>query len=76
MTDQEQVLKRLKNWVNEHPEDADVHQINITTQKEFTLRGILDKLHKEQEKQLVILDEGEQEIVGHIDKWLGGGTNG
>ena len=66
------LIEKLEKWVEEHPEEADVPHINLTTQREFTIRGILSQMVEEQKTGLAIVDEEVLEIKDLIGKWLGG----
>jgi len=70
MTEEGELIEKLQEWVKEHPKDADVRHINITTQKEFTIRGILDELIRERESKVAIVDEEVLKIKDQIAKWL------
>jgi hypothetical protein len=71
MGKEEKLIKKLEKWVAEHPEEADVPHINLTTQKEFTIRGILNQLIEEQKTGVPIVDEEVLEIKDLIEKWIG-----
>lgn len=73
-------INKLKKWVDEHPELADVKQINLTTGKEFTMREVLNKV-VEADNQGIILKEGvvvlgkvmdkeELEIINNTENWI------
>ena len=63
-------IKKLERWVKEHPEDADALTINMTNGKEFTIRGVLEKLKKAEVEGVEILDKDDLEIENQVDKWL------
>ena len=65
------LIEKLEKWVAEHPEAADAPTINVTTQKEFTIRGILNELIKERDTKVAIVDKETLEIKRQIEKWLG-----
>lgn len=65
------LIEKLEKWVAEHPEAADAPTINVTTQKEFTIRGILKELIKERDTKVAIVDKETLEIKRQIEKWLG-----
>jgi len=71
MSTDEEFIEKLKKWVEEHPEAADAPTINITTQKEFTVRKILDELILERDEAVAIVDNETLEIKKQIAKWLG-----
>lgn len=65
------LIARLSSWVEEYPEEADVPHINLTTQTQFTVRGILDQLVEERHTGHAVLDAETLKIRDEIDKWLG-----
>lgn len=71
MPDEEKLVEELRRWVDEHPEEADIPHINMTTQREFTMRGILDELVREEEMGIAIVDEEVLEIKSEIQRWIG-----
>jgi len=71
MPEKEKLIEKLEKWVDEHPEDADIPHINLTTQREFTIRGILDQMIQERATGIAIVDEEVLEIETQIEKWLG-----
>jgi hypothetical protein len=72
MTEEEKFLAKFRAWVEENPEEAGVTQINLTTQKEFTLREILDQLIEAETREAVMLDEEVLEIKEQVQKWIEG----
>jgi hypothetical protein len=72
MEEGERLIEKLEKWVEEHPEEADVPHINLTTQKEFTIRGILSQMVEVQKTGLSIVDEEVLGIKDQIAKWIGG----
>jgi hypothetical protein len=72
MTEEEKFLAKFRAWVEENPEEAGVTQINLTTQKEFTLREILDQLIEAETSEAVMLDEEVLEIKEQVQKWIEG----
>jgi len=72
MTEEEKFLARFRAWVEENPEEAGVTQINLTTQKEFTLREILEQLIEAETSEAVMLDEEVLEIKEQVQKWIEG----
>lgn len=71
MPEEQELLEKLEKWVEEHQEAADVPHINITTQKEFTIRNILGQLKQEQESGIAIVDEETLAIKDQIKSWIG-----
>lgn len=72
MEREERLTEKLEKWVDDNPEDADVLHINLTTQKEFTIRGILNQLTEARDTGAAIVDEEVLEITGLIEEWIGG----
>jgi hypothetical protein len=72
MEEEERLIEKLEKWVEEHPKEADVPHINLTTQKEFTIRGILSQMVEVQKTGLSIVDEEVLGIKDQIAKWIGG----
>lgn len=67
----EKFIKKLEKWVKDNPTEAETPTINITTGKEFTIKGVLDKLKKEENHEVSMLDEEELKIKDQMEKWLG-----
>ena len=70
MSTDEKLIEKLKKWVEDNPEAADAPTINLTTQKEFTMREMLDTLLRERDEDVAILDNETLEIKKQIEKWL------
>ena len=68
---EEGLIAKLEQWVAEHPDWADVPHINITTGKEFTMRGILAELTMERDTGVAIVDKDVLEVKSQVKKWLG-----
>lgn len=73
-------INKLKKWIEEHPEEADVKQINLTTGKEFTMREVLNEV-VEADNQGVLVKEGvvllgkvvdkeDLEIIDNTESWI------
>jgi len=73
-------INKLKKWIEEHPEEADAKQINLTTGKEFTMREVLNEV-VEADNQGIILKEGvvvlgkvvdkeDLEIIDNTESWI------
>jgi len=65
------LVEKLEKWVAEHPDAADAPTIDITTQKEFTIREVLNQLIQERDTGAAIVDEDILKIKRQIAKWLG-----
>lgn len=70
MAGEERFIGKLEKWINEHPEEADIPHINLTTQKEFTIRGILEILTEGKKAGAAIVDKEVLEIKDQIEKWI------
>jgi len=68
----EELVASLERWVEEHPEDAEVKHINLTTMREFTIKEIYEQLKEAQETGVAIIDEEVIEVKEQIRKWVGG----
>ncbi|MFW9874510.1 MAG: hypothetical protein ACFFG0_15495 [Candidatus Thorarchaeota archaeon] len=75
-----ETINKLKKWVEDHPEEADAKQINLTTGKEFTMREVLNEV-AEADNQGVILKEGvvilgktldkeDLEVIDNTESWI------
>jgi hypothetical protein len=69
---EEKLVEKLATWVEEHPEQADVPHINLTTQKEFTIREVLDRLVEEEDTGVAIVEDEMLELKGLVKDWIGG----
>lgn len=68
----EKLVEKLTTWVEEHPEEADVAHINLTTQQEFTIRGVLERLAEEEDTGVAIVEDEMLELKGLVKDWIGG----
>ena len=66
----EDFIAKLEQWVKENKEAAETPTINITTGKEFTIKGLLEKMKREEDEKVSILDPFELKIKSDIEKWL------
>jgi hypothetical protein len=69
---EEKLVEKLTTWVEEHPEEADIPHINLTTEEEFTIREVLDRLVEEEESGVAIVDDAMLELKGLVTDWIGG----
>lgn len=67
-------IELLEKWIDEHPEEADLQAMNISTGRTFSIREVFEDLKKEKESGVAILDEEVLEVKGHIEDWLKGGV--
>jgi hypothetical protein len=63
-------VEKLEKWVSKNPEAADAPTINMTTGKEFTVRGVLEQLKQEKVSGAKIVDPTIIEVKDQIKKWL------
>jgi hypothetical protein len=70
MSTDEELVEKLMKWVEDNPEAADAPTINLTTQKEFTMREMLSVLIQEKDSRVAILDNETLEIKNQIKTWL------
>ena len=66
----EDFIAKLDEWVKKNKEAAETPTINITTGKEFTIKGLLEKMKRETEEKVSILDPLELKIKNDIQEWL------
>lgn len=64
------LVEKLEKWISEHPEEADVPTINITTGKESTIRETYELLKKEKETGTPMLDKEMLEMKKDVEKWV------
>lgn len=64
------LIEKLEKWASEHPEEADLPAMNVTTEKVFTIRETLEELKREKETGVKIVDKDLLEVTAHIEKWL------
>ena len=65
-----ELVEKLEKWVREHPKEADLPAMNITTGKVYTIREVLEAIKKEKETRVAIVDKDLLEVKGNIEKWL------
>jgi sugar-specific transcriptional regulator TrmB len=70
MSKEEKLIEKLRQWVEEHPEAADAPTVNVTTQKTFTMREMLNEFTRAKEEEIAIVDKETLEIKSQIEKWL------
>lgn len=63
-------VEKLEKWVKENPDAADAPTINITTNQEFTIRGVLEDLKREKAGEAVMIDKGVQEVRKQVEDWM------
>lgn len=66
----EKLIEKLEKWVSEHPKEADLPAMNVTTGKTFTVREVLKEFKKEKKTGVATADKEFLEVKGHIEKWL------
>lgn len=65
-----ELIEKLEKWAREHPKEADLPAMNITTGKVYTIREVLEAIKKEKEMRVPIVDKDLLEVKGNIEKWL------
>lgn len=65
-----ELIEKLEKWVSEHPKEADLSAMNVTTEKTRTTREILEELKKEKKTGVAIVDKEFLEVKSEIEKWL------
>jgi hypothetical protein len=65
-------VAKLEKWVDEHPKEADLVAVNMSTEKKFTIRGVLEAVKQEKESGVAIVDKDFIEVKNNISKWLEG----
>ena len=65
-----ELIEKLGKWVREHPKEADLPAMNITTGKVYTIREVIEAIKKEKETRVAIVDKELLEVKGNIEKWL------
>jgi hypothetical protein len=65
-------VAKLEKWVDEHPTEADLVTINMSTGKRFTVRSVLEAVKQEKETGVAIVDKDTIEVKNNISKWLEG----
>ena len=63
-------VEKLEKWVSEHPEEADLKTMNVTTGREISIRDVLKELTKEKETKVSIVDEEILAQRREIESWL------
>jgi len=63
-------IEKLEKWVNEHPAEADLEVMNVSTGKTSTVREVLDTLKTAKAKGVEVLDLDILEVVENINQWL------
>jgi len=65
-------VAKLEKWVDEHPKEADLVTVNMSTGNKFTIRGVLEAVKQEKESGVAIVDKDFIEVKNNISKWLEG----
>lgn len=65
-------VAKLEKWVDEHPKEADLVAVNMSTGTKFTIRGVLEAVKQEKESGVAIVDKDFIEVKNNISKWLEG----
>lgn len=67
----EQMTKKLEDWVQSNPESADTTFLNVSTGKEYTVRTLLNNLQASQAGTAVLSDTILAEL-NQLETWVGG----
>jgi hypothetical protein len=67
----DQLIEKLQEWVEAHPESADTPFMNVSTGQEFTVTGLLSKLQASVAGEVQLSDSLQSEI-DQIKDWIGG----
>lgn len=63
-------IKKLEQWIQDHPDKADTPFMNVTTQEQFTLTQILETMKKEKESGVAITEEGFLHVKAQVVDWI------
>lgn len=66
-----QLVEKLQQWVDTHPESADTPFMNMSTGEEFTVRGLLRMLRVSAAGEAP-LSESLQTELQMVQAWIGG----
>jgi len=62
-------IEKLEKWVKEHPEEADLKAMNITTGQTYTIRAVLEAA-KVEKAGITIADPGLIDVKKKVEDWL------
>ncbi|MFN7898057.1 MAG: hypothetical protein ACK5N0_00135 [Synechococcaceae cyanobacterium] len=67
----EQMIKKLEDWVQSNPESADTPFLNVSTGEEYTVRTLLSNLQASLTGRAVLSDTTQAEL-NQLQTWVGG----
>mgnify|MGYP003340104725 CR=1 FL=1 len=67
----EQMIKKLEDWVVSNPESADTPFLNVSTGEEYTVRTLLSSLQASLAGKAVLSDTTQAELH-QLESWVGG----
>ncbi|MBN1482341.1 hypothetical protein EH223_09110 [candidate division KSB1 bacterium] len=65
-----ELVEKLEKWIKEHPTEAELPAMNVTTGKTYTIKAIFEKLKAEKEGGVAALTDDELEVKEQISKWI------
>lgn len=66
----EQMIKKLEDWVQSNPESADTPFLNVSTGEEYTVRTLLSSLQASLTGKAVLSDTTQAEL-NQLQTWVG-----
>lgn len=66
----EQMIKKLEDWVQSNPESADTPFLNVSTGEEYTVRTLLSNLQASLTGKAVLSDTTQAEL-NQLQTWVG-----
>lgn len=66
----EQMVKKLEDWVQSNPESADTPFLNVSTGQEYTVRTLLSNLQASLAGKAVLSDTTQAEL-NQLETWVG-----
>jgi hypothetical protein len=66
----EQLIKKLEDWVQANPESADTPFLNVSTGEEYTVRSLLGSLQASLAGRAVLSETAQVEL-NNLEAWVG-----
>lgn len=66
----EQLIKKLEDWVQANPESADTPFLNVSTGEEYTVRSLLGSLQASLSGRAVLSETAQAEL-NKLETWVG-----
>jgi|GEM_PF-5369746 hypothetical protein len=66
----EQLIKKLEDWVQANPESADTPFLNVSTGEEYTVRSLLGSLQASLAGRAVLSETAQAEL-NKLQTWVG-----